>query len=400
MPRPEGFWWGTGASSNQAEGAAPQSTWARWEKLGKVPPSGEGNGFATNYRDDFARLAEGGLTHHRLSLEWARLEPREGHHDRDAIEHYRDMLQAAREVGLNIWVTLHHFTLPGWFGDDMKGFADDRGVSYYWPRHVDFVAETFGDLVFGWKPVNEPHAYALLGYLAGSMPPGKRDTRAFDETLEATHLANHAAWKILGGHGQPVATIHNLSPFFPVNGADPAKIRLIDNRTWGCWIGALRDGILQVGRRPPIENEEFTRSFDLVGFSYYNAASIDEAGHLAPYPRDLPVSAMGYVPWAEGIRYVIDRLADELPGRDLLVCETGIGTDNDEDRCRFITDAIGHVDAAIEDGAPVKGFFHWTAVDNYEWNLGFDVRFGVIDRDRNPKPSFDVLSRYATGGLP
>ncbi len=124
MTFPDHFMWGTAASSTQAEGAAPAGTWARWEELGKAPRSGEGNGFATNYRNDFSMYAEYGLTHHRLSIEWARIEPREAKRDKQAIEHYTDMLTAARDAGIDIWVCLHHFSLPGWFGEDMAGFMD------------------------------------------------------------------------------------------------------------------------------------------------------------------------------------------------------------------------------------------------------------------------------------
>ena len=112
---PDGFIWGTGASSTQTEGASPGSDWQAWEDAGRAPRSGDGNGFATRYADDFALYAEHGLTHHRLSLDWNRLEPKQGHHPESEVERYRAILQAGRDAGLSIWVCLHHFTLPGWF---------------------------------------------------------------------------------------------------------------------------------------------------------------------------------------------------------------------------------------------------------------------------------------------
>ena len=106
-----------------------------------------------------------GSRHHRLSIEWARIEPEEGRRDDAAIEHYREVLtRGARRRASHPWVCLHHFTLPGWFTEIGEGgFVDERARSYFWPRHVAFCAETFGDLVFGWKPINEPTAYASLG---------------------------------------------------------------------------------------------------------------------------------------------------------------------------------------------------------------------------------------------
>src|SRR5580698_2516629 len=104
MRWPDGFMWGTGASSTQCEGAAPASDWWDWERQGRAPISGDGNGFAKRFAEDFAIYASLGLTHHRLSIEWARIEPEEGIYDRAAIEHYREMLAAAHEAGVTPWV--------------------------------------------------------------------------------------------------------------------------------------------------------------------------------------------------------------------------------------------------------------------------------------------------------
>src|ERR1700677_3762718 len=104
MRWPEGFLWGTGASSTQCEGAAPASDWWDWERSGHAPLSGEGNGFSTRYAEDFNLLAALGLTHHRLSIEWARLEPDRGSYDEEAIRHYRDVLAAAHDAGVVPWV--------------------------------------------------------------------------------------------------------------------------------------------------------------------------------------------------------------------------------------------------------------------------------------------------------
>ncbi len=181
------FWWGTGASSTQAEGAAPASDWYALERAGKMPVSGNGNGFGERFAEDFELYAKHGLTHHRLSIEWARIEPEEGRRDGRAIEHYLEVLTAARSAGVSPWVCLHHFTLPGWFTEMGGGFVDDRARSYFWARHVAFCAETFGDLVFGWKPINEPGAYA------GIYPHGQK---RFD-MLGAVLLAQRDAWREL-----------------------------------------------------------------------------------------------------------------------------------------------------------------------------------------------------------
>lgn len=402
---PDDFIWGTAASSTQTEGAAPNSDWARWEALGKVPVSGEGNGFATNYERDFSMLAEHGLTHHRLSLEWARLEPEPGKHDEAAVEHYTAMLQAARDAGISIWATLHHFTLPGWFGDDLGGFLDDRARGYHWSRHVDWMGETFGDLVHGWKPINEPAAYAFGGFLMGVFPPGKADMRSFATALRATHLANHEAWRLLRSGGKPVATIMNVSPTYAaVRGREPnerdaaeAYAKAVDEVLFGCWIRALREGVLSVPGFADLEVPDMAGSFDYVGISYYSANSVYADLSTGPYPADARVGPMGYAPWPEGLGLVLRRLADELPGRPLLVAECGFGTDDDRWRTDLLRDSIEIVREAVQDGVPVRGFFHWTAVDNYEWDHGYDVGFGLFDRDRRPRESAALAREYALG---
>ena len=368
--------WGTAASSTQAEGAAPRSDWYRWEQQGRVPRSGVGNGFATRYAEDFALYAEHGLTHHRLSLEWARLEPEPGRHDDDEVERYRELLRAARAAGVDIWVCLHHFTLPGWFADDQRGFLDD-GALRTWLRHVDWVAETFGDLVHGWQPINEPVVYAAGGFLTGDLPPGKQDMDDFRVVLRTIHEAGAQAARLLRGENQPVATIQALSPHYPHDDTAEAKAttRVVDDVVWRSWA-----------------DPEQLQHYDLLGFSYYAARAVDAAGGFHPYPPDRTPSAMGYVPWIGGLAEVIGRLAEDHPDHPLLVAELGIGTDDEAERETYLRDGLAVVEESIAEGADVRGVLFWTGVDNYEWHHGYTVRFGLFDRDRDrdPRPAADV----------
>jgi beta-glucosidase len=109
--------WGTGTSSTQCEGPAQQSDWHAWERAGNAPISADGNGFASRYAQDFKIFASLGLTHHRLSIEWARIEPQQGSQDQNAIDHYTNILTTANELEINIWACLHHFSLPNWFAN-------------------------------------------------------------------------------------------------------------------------------------------------------------------------------------------------------------------------------------------------------------------------------------------
>ena len=397
MAWPAGFMWGTGASSTQCEGAAPASDWWDWERAGRAPLSGDGNGFAKRYAEDFRLLADLGLVHHRLSLEWARLEPEAGIHDADAIAHYRDVLQAARDAGIVPWVSLHHFTLPRWFAAS-GGFLVERNRTEAWRRHVDFVAETFGDLVGGWKPVNEMNFWPQGAYRGGGLPPGRNDAAEFALASEAIHLATFEAAARLRQTGAPVSSIFALTALVALDDepASAARIEQIRDRFWRPGIDLFRDGVLRTPGRAPVERPDLAGCFDLIGFSYYLTLGA-RAGRPTGHPEDAPLSPLGYRIWADGLGLVLDDLNAALPGVPLLVAEFGVGTDDDALRARYIARGLEVTRDALARGIDVRGFFHWTAVDNYEWLDGYDVRFGIIDRDRNVRASARVLQREARG---
>jgi beta-glucosidase len=293
-------------------------------------------------------------------------------------------------------VCLHHFTLPGWFTEIGEGaFVDDHARSYYWARHVAFCAETFGPLVFGWKPINEPFAYAAAGYLLGLNPPGRADPAMFLDAYRGILLAQRDAWRELRGGGAPVATIHSLSPLYPADESIPAaqNTRAVDELMWQVWMRADRDGVLALPGRAAEEVPDLRECADLVGFSYYSAHAVTRDLSLTPYPANARVGPLGYAPWSEGLALVLRRLHEELPGRPLLVCEHGVGTDDDEWRADILRASLAHVEDALADGIDVRGFFHWTGVDNYEWLHGYEVPFGLFTRDREPRASARVVGQ-------
>ena len=175
MSLPADFRWGVTDSSLSVEGAAPAADWSRWERDGRVPVSGDGAGFASDYDDDLHLAAALGFLDVRITVEWARLEPSLGKVDTAALESIREILTAARHAGLRPWATLVHSTLPGWFADDERGFADPSSRGGWWARHVDRTAEALEDLVAGWVPIEDPIGLALRGHLLGIRPPGRSD---------------------------------------------------------------------------------------------------------------------------------------------------------------------------------------------------------------------------------
>ena len=382
------FWWGTGASSTQAEGAAPgirlvRARTGREDAAERRRQRLRANGSPRTS----SSTREHGLTHHRLSIEWARIEPEEGRRDDAAIEHYLEVLTAAacrRACRPGCACTTSRF--PGWFTEMGGGFVDDRARSYFWARHVAFCAETFGDLVFGWKPINEPGAYA------GIYPHGQK---RFD-MLGAVLLAQRDAWRELRGGGKPVATIHNLSPVFTVADTVPADtmhgrhrrddVGRVDARRSRRRAGAPRAG-------PPLEVPDLREACDIVGFSYYARRGSTPRAAIVPYPTDGARRA-------DGIRAVERRARDRAapaarraPGpaavdlrarrrhrRRRLALRRAAGVARRSSSARSTTVST------------CAGFFHWTGVDNYEWDHGFDVQFGCFTRDREPRGSAELLA--------
>jgi beta-glucosidase len=361
---PEGFVWGVASSSLGTEGAAPASDWARWERDGRAPPSGEGNGFLTRHREDHALFADLGLNAHRLVLDWARLEPSAGHHDPAVVEHYRAVLSGALEAGVAPWVCLHHVSLPGWFAEDEHGFRHpDRG-RYLFSRHVNWMAETFGDLAAAWVPGHGPAAWALASHFTGTLPPGRTSNDDFHTVLGAVLAAQRDAARLLRGTGAPVVAWHTVSPLRAVGDDAEAAIwtTRIDEVLWRSWT-----------------TPDWAASFDAIAVATNGGLSVDGAGALGPWATD------------DHLAYCLHRTAEMLPDTPLYAA-TGVGHPDDAEREARLPGLVAQVAEALRDGIDVRGLFWWTGVDGYETATAHALPWGLVDRDRNPKPSAAKLA--------
>ena len=353
-PRSDAPWWGTAAAATQCEGAAPRSDWAGWETEGRAPTSLDGNGFRTRYADDFALLAAHGISHHRLTVEWARLEPHPGRWDDDEVAHLRRVLGAAAEVGVDVWACLLHGTAPGWFTDDQRGWLDDKAV-LVWARHVDRVAEAIGDLVAGWVPIHESDALARLGYGEGAFPPGRHRPEDEHDARLALAAAEAEAARLLRSGPTPVAVTgrpdgrHDHDDLLVVS-APVAELERALDRAAG---DAGHNRLLVVTGDP----------------GGGGGADDGNSGHGSSDPGNGSGRDSGSVPGDDG---------DERERRAA--------------RLRIAVDAVGDAHGG---GVPVVGAFHQPAIDGYEWHRGFDARLGLFDRDRNPRPAAAALPRGA-----
>lgn len=367
-------------------GAAPGSDWAGWEAERRAPASVQGNDTATRFREDAALLADAGIGHVRVVIDWARVQPRAGTFDRGALEAERERITALVDRGVTPWVALHHVSQPGWFLDD-GGFGDDRNRSRHWARFVDEIAQLVGDLVGGWFPILDPIGWAANGHLWGLAPPGRQDPEAFAKTVRSTWLAWADAWRQLRGP-KPVVTAVQLGPIMAADGTVPAaqRTREWDATTWGSLVSALRDGTIDVPGLPLLEVPDLLDSADIIGVIYRGGQRFATEGRPTPWPADKPQ------PWTEGLVETMHRLAEMLPDRPLMIAEHGVSTTGDDRREELLRVTGAQLRSMRAEGVPLVGYFHRCAIDGYETGGGFTSSWGLFDRDRNARPSLDAFT--------
>ncbi|MGD9099911.1 MAG: family 1 glycosylhydrolase [Anaerolineae bacterium] len=387
---PEGFLWGTTTAAQQVEGGNVNNDWWRWEQKGYIK-DGRSSRVACNWWQDAApdldRLADMGQNALRLSLEWSRIEPREGQWDDAALDRYRELLTGLRQRGIEPMVTLHHFSTPQWFVDQ-GGWENEKSALSHFTRYVERVVRAFGDLVQLWCTFNEPNNYVLMGWLRGDWPPGRSN---FGLAMQVMHT-------LLKCHAAAYHLIHELQPLARVGLA--SHFVVFDPANRGSWLDRLAAGLqdtmfnqatlsaLDRGRMSLWTRRPFIRgvkgTFDWIGANYYyrRRVAFDRRqtkaffGRLVvPEGAESPIEGLGEV-YAKGIV----RLARHLArlGRPIYITENGIHDLTDAHRPRFLLSHILQLWRAIQFNLPIRGYYHYTLVDGFEWDAGYSLRFGLV----------------------
>ncbi len=398
---PKGFLWGTATAAHQVEGGITNNDWWRFEQQGYIR-GGDSAAIACDhynrYREDFAELRRLGQNCHRLSIEWARIEPAPGEFDERELRHYRDVLSELREQGLAPMVTLHHFTNPLWFAD--RGGWTASGAPEAFLPFVRKVASELGDLVHAWCTINEPNIYAVEGWGIGDFPPGRKgDLRGMYRVLANFREAHEAGYREL----------HRITPDVPVGlafnkwlllPADPSRRR---DRVAARVAQALTD-------RWPSGGRHFQRiveaSCDFIGLNHYSGqlVAFDPTRPGDQFmrrfnPPGVQVSDFGWAVIPGWMRQVLDEL--KPLGKPIYITENGIAAVDDQVRQKFLLDVLEQVWLAInEDGVDVRGYYHWTSMDNFEWAEGYSMKFGLLEVDRatlerRRRPSAELYARIA-----
>jgi beta-glucosidase len=378
---PDGFVWGTATAAHQVEGGNWNNDWWAWEHDPTSPcvePSGDACDHWHRWPDDIRLLADLGFTAYRFSLEWSRIEPEDGEFSRASLEHYRRVCAACRDLGLAPVVTFHHFTAPRWVAA-RGGWAEPTTAERF-ARFCARAATHLGDVMTRACTLNEPNIVATMGYLAGIFPPGARDAAL-------RHRVNDV---LVAAHRQAVDAIRGAAPAVPVG-------LTLATSDWQAEDGgeATRDRL-----RRDMEDVflEATRGDDFVGVQTYTRTRVGPEGLRGPAPG-IRTTLMGYEFWPDALEATIRRAWDvtRLP---VLVTENGIGTPDDRERIEYVETALRGVLRCLRDGLPVQGYFYWSALDNFEWALGYRPTFGLVAVDRATqartlKPSARWLGRVA-----
>jgi beta-glucosidase len=361
---PNGFVWGTATAAHQTEGGNWNNDWWAWEHAPGTAveePSGDACDHYWRYPQDLDLLAELGFGAYRFSLEWSRIEPEEDEWSRAELDHYRRMVDACRERGLLPVVTFHHFTTPRWLA--AQGGWTNPVASERFARFCERAGTHLGDGIGMACTINEPNIVPLMGHLMGMFPPGRTDdldgyARATDVLVDAHRRAYDALKGCPGDY--PVGLTLSMSDW----AAEPGHEDRIDE-----FRSEHEDVYL-----------EAARGDDFLGVQAYSRTRVGAAGVLGPEPG-VEVLDMGYEYWPRAVEASI-RHAVEVTGVPVYVTENGIGTEDDTLRVRYLRESLTGVARAIDDGLDVRGYFHWSLMDNFEWAFGYRLKFGIVAVDR------------------
>jgi len=406
---PRGFLWGTATASHQVEGNNTNNQWWQWEQAGHTNGT---SGLASDWwggrwKEDFDRAAESGQNAHRLSVEWSRIQPTPDTWDEDALERYRTMLRGLRDRGLTAMITLHHFTDPSWFFE-IDSWERDEAVELF-EKFVRKTVEALKEYCTLWCTINEPNVYALSGHVSGDFP-----ARHHGMKVAMRVMAN-----MLRGHAAAYRAIHQIQPEARVGYAHHHR-PMIAKRSWSpldAFMRRLRytgvnmafpSGISTGVMRTPVGNfpvPEAKGTQDYLGLNYYSVDTVSfhlgkrkELFTHSEYGADADTSEDRFIAnIPTGIFDTIKWAVRAYPNLPLIVTENGVNDAGDELRQRYLAQHIHQVWRAVNFSWPVKGYFHWTLVDNFEWERGWTQRFGLWSLDvetqkRTKRPSADLYA--------
>lgn len=409
---PDGFLWGASTSAHQVEGNNFHNNWWQWETSGGTAPSGKACDHYNRFREDFQIAKELGHNAHRLGIEWSRLEKEEGVWDPLEWDHYKKVLDELEKLKIEPVVTLSHFTVPQWLADKGGWLSSDSPELF--SRFALKAIRELGDKVTYWITINEPNIHAILSYYWGQWTPCHR---SFPEAMAV--LKN-----MLKGHALSYQKMHEHAVVHPdvkspligiakgVTAFHPCNKRSLPDRlstylrskfhNFNFLESCMSGKILLPGARS--ETLSVKKSLDFIGLNYYFRQFIHankpfiknpvgEVCDIKHHPEAGSITDMGWEIYPEGL-YELARSFSRfrLP---IIIAENGIATKKDTVRELYIRNHLTQLLKAINKGAPVEGYLHWSLLDNFEWDAAYTKKFGLVDVDlKTQKRTVRDSARY------
>lgn len=430
MAFPKGFFIGAATAAHQVEGNNIHSDYWLQEQLPHtsfLEPSGAACDHYSRYEEDIRCLAEAGLNAYRFSAEWARIEPEEGKFNEAEIEHYRKVIRCCKENGVEPIVTLMHFTSPAWL--IRKGGWGAETTIEYFRRYASYVIEKLGSEINYICTINEANMGLQLAAIAKKfMLMAEQAQKAADSGAKKAEVMVQVGMNLEKMMGNAkFAAMENAQAF----GTPQPQVFVSSRTKEGDRLvmrahQAAKEAIKTI--RPEIKvgltislhdlqalpggegfaevawDEEFRhylpyiKDDDFLGVQNYTRTQYGPEGQL-PCPEGAELTQMDYEFYPEALENVIRRVCKDFKG-DLIVTENGVAVADDTRRVEFIRRALAGVENCLSDGIPLKGYCYWSLMDNFEWQKGYSMTFGLIAVDRatqqrTPKPSLAVLGSYA-----
>jgi beta-glucosidase len=405
MQFPDGFLWGAATAGHQVEGGNVNADiwpleWAADSMF--TEPSGDACDHYHRYPEDVATLAELGYNAYRFSLEWSRIEPEPNHFSRAELDHYRRMIATCLEHDVTPIVTYNHFTTPRWFAGD-GGWGNDTAPDRF-GRYAERATRHLGDLL-GWvTTLNEPNLMAMMQQ-TGNVPLGGGERALSDDGTDASTRVGIGGYDpsryrmgLIGADVERMGAVHRRGVEAIKSGADHVKVgwslALVDYQP----LPGGEQRFEQARRRGQLEWLDLSRADDFVGVQTYSRNQIGPEGAVPP-DDGVPTMQTGWEVYPEALEHTV-RLAAEHARVPVVVTENGMATDDDEARIAYTRGALEGLARCIADGVDVRGYLHWTLLDNFEWIAGYAKTFGLIAFDhetfeRTIKPSARWLGDVA-----
>ena len=407
---PQGFLWGTATVAHQVEGGNTNNNWYAWENEPGRIANGDRSGLACDWwggrwQEDLQNAADCGQNAHRFSIEWSRVQPSPDRWDEHALDHYRQMLAGMRQLGLTPIVTLHHFSDPLWIYE-IGGWENDCTVDFF-EKFVRKVVAALKDEVHIWVTLNEPNGLVVNSYVDGSFPPGKIDFKAAFAALRNLIRAHSAAYH----------AIHALQP--DAMAAYALYFRgFYPKREWfwpDVWVTKALSGNFNDLFARAIHNgrvrllffnawvKEAIGTQDYIAMQYYSSDTVSfsplKPGELFSKREYPPHAALGQTGFIANIPEGMSQALEwahhfRLP---IIITENGIEDAQDVLRPTYLVEHLHQVWRAINQGMDIRGYFHWSQVDNFEWERGWSQRFGLwgLDGDTQQRIRRDSVDLYA-----